>query len=189
MTHAIRGSLSFVTLAACLVAVTAASQSSNAPSGRTTTASSTPPSELIDHVLRDIDIKSGVSLALDNGYGIGIDSWDGTKTDIRKQIIGRQIDLNGDGQREWLVLVASHVWCFEGGRDCRLLVYSGVKDGYRRISADYSFRTGPTISATQLGEIQAGPDRTNNWLDVSWHSPARGTTVVLKYDGQQYRPE
>ena len=62
-------------LALLLAAGRAASQTPKAP-----------PPALIDQVLKDTNLSAQVSLALDNGYGLGLDSWDGTRTDIRKQV-------------------------------------------------------------------------------------------------------
>ena len=152
--------------------------------------SAPPPAQLIDRVIADTNISARVSLALDNGYGVGLEPWDGRHTEIRHQVMGRQVDVNGDHEPEWLVIVASHVTCNETGLECRLLVYSGQKDGYRRLWAAYRLGTGPTIGATQLGEVRAGPGQSNGWLDLSWSSARpsnRGTAIQLKYDGQAYR--
>ena len=166
-------------LALLLAAGRAASQTPKAP-----------PPGLIDQVLKDTNLSAQVSLALDNGYGLGLDSWDGTRTDIRKQVQGRQVDLNGDKVPEWLVLIASHVTCSESQNDCRLLVYSGEKDGYRRLWGTYRLGTGPVMGGEQLAAVKAGPGQTNAWLDLSWPSQkpsTRGQTITLKFDGKEYR--
>jgi hypothetical protein len=149
-----------------------------------------PPDALIDKVIEDTGIKAQAMLALDGGYGVGLESWDGRRTDIRQQLIGRQIDLNGDREREWLVIIASHVTCNETQLDCRLLVYAGQKDGYRKLWTPYQLGTGPSIGAHQLAEVKAGPGQTNKWLDLSWISAkptTKGKPVGLKFDGQVYR--
>jgi hypothetical protein len=149
-----------------------------------------PPDALIDKVIEDTGIKAQAMLALDSGYGVGLESWDGRQSDIRKTLLGRQLDLNGDGQREWLVIIASHVTCNETQLDCRLMVYSGQKDGYRRLWTHFQLGTGPTIGAHQLGEVKAGPGQSNKWMDLSWVSAkptTKGKPVGLKFDGQAYR--
>ncbi|MCC7416923.1 MAG: hypothetical protein IT176_07240 [Acidobacteria bacterium] len=149
-----------------------------------------PPPALVDQVMADTNLKTQVSLALDNGYGVGLNSWDGRLTDIRRQVTGRQIDLNGDRTPEWLVLVQSHITCSETQIDCRLLVYTPEGGGFRRVWAAYRLGTGPVIGGRQLGEVTAGPGRTNGWLDLSWRSMApstRGQTIALKFDGREYR--
>jgi hypothetical protein len=159
------------------------------PASSQTTAKA-PPDALIDQVIKDTNVTAQVSLTLDNGYGVGLDSWDGRKTDIRKQVLGRQIDLNGDKVPEWLVIISSHVTCSESQIDCRLLVYSGEKEGYRRLWGTYRLGTGPIVGGEQLAVVKAGPAKTNGWLDLSWPAlkPAmRGQTTTLKYDGKEYK--
>lgn len=154
--------------------------------------STAPPKELIDRVFHDVDMSQAVSLTLDGGYGIGIEPSDGTRTEIRRQVLGRRVDLNGDGDPDWLVIIASHLTCGDGGPNCSLLLYSGMKDGYRKLTPDRSgptvgpFRSGPTISSEQLGVVRIGPTRSNKWLDISLPA-GRGPAVVLKYDGLVYR--
>lgn len=159
------------------------------PASPQTTAKA-PPEALIDQVIKDTNITAQVSLALDNGYGVGLDSWDGRRSDIRKQVLGRQVDLNGDKAPEWLVLVSSHVTCSESQTDCRLLVYSGEKAGFQRLWGTYKLGTGPIIGGEQLPIVKTGPAGTNGWLDLSWPAlkPAmRGQTTTLKFDGKEYR--
>jgi hypothetical protein len=173
----------FLTLAlALLLPFTGPAQSTSAP-----------PKALIDRVLHDVDMSQAVGLTLDDGYGIGIDPADSRRTDIRLQVLGRPVDLNGDGQREWLVIIASHLTCGEEGPNCSVYIYSSEKDSYRKLTPDKSgptvgaYRTGPTISSSQLGAIKIGPARSNKWLDISLPAGRSGPGAVLKYDGQVYR--
>jgi hypothetical protein len=162
-----------------------------APVGIFAQTAKAPPAALIDQVLEDTNISAQVSLALDNGYGVGLDSWNGRESDIRKRVVGRQVDLNGDKMPEWLVIISSHVTCSETQIDCRLLVYSGEQQGgFRRLWAAYKLGTGPIVGGRQLAAVKAGPGKTNDWLDLSWPAlkPAtRGQTITLKFDGKEYR--
>jgi hypothetical protein len=89
------------------------------------------------------------------------------------------VDLNGDGSNDALLLLQGPSWCGTGG--CTLLVFKGLRDGFRFVSATSLIR-GPLLVST---------GKTKGWRDLIVEVSGGGMApkkVALKYNGRKYSP-
>jgi putative lipoprotein len=87
------------------------------------------------------------------------------------------VDLNGDGQKDALILLQSPYWCGSGG--CTMLVFKGTKSGYKFVSRSTLIR-GPVLVSTS---------KTRGWRELVVEVSGGGAPskrVALKFDGRKY---
>jgi len=88
-----------------------------------------------------------------------------------------QVDLNGDGRQDALVLLQNPYWCGTGG--CTMLVFKGTKSGFEFVSRSSLIRSPVLVSET----------KTHGWRDFIVEVSGSGATprrVALKYTGSKY---
>lgn len=89
-----------------------------------------------------------------------------------------RIDLNGDGQKDALVLLENPMYfCGTGG--CTMLVFKGTKSGFEFVSRSSLIRSPVLVSET----------KTHGWRDLIVEVSGGGATpktVALKYTGSKY---
>lgn len=89
-----------------------------------------------------------------------------------------QIDLNGDGIQDALVLLQNPMYyCGTGG--CTMLVFKGTKSGFRFVSRSTLIRSPVLVSKT----------KTHGWRDLIVEVSGGGIApkqVALKYTGSKY---
>lgn len=83
-----------------------------------------------------------------------------------------QVDVTGDGQKEFLLMPQSMDWCGSGG--CTLLVVEQRNGTWTVISQ----------STVTRAPIRVSENKTNGWFDLIVHS--NGADHVLKSDGKKY---
>ncbi len=87
------------------------------------------------------------------------------------------VDLNGDGVKDALLLLQGPTWCGSGG--CTMLVFQGIRDGFKFVSHSTLIRGPLLVSAA----------KTRGWRDLVVEVAGGGTTpkkVALKFDGCKY---
>jgi putative lipoprotein len=91
-----------------------------------------------------------------------------------------QIDLNGDGHPDALVLLENPMhWCGTGG--CTLLVFKGTVSGFKFVSRSSLIR----------GPVLVSETRTHGWRNLIVEVSGGGIApkqVALKYTGSKYPP-
>ena len=88
-----------------------------------------------------------------------------------------QIDLNGDGIQDSLVLLENSYFCGTGG--CTMLVFKGTKSGFEFVSRSTLIRSPVLVSDT----------KTHGWRDLLVEVSGGGATpkkVALKFTGSKY---
>jgi hypothetical protein len=89
------------------------------------------------------------------------------------------VDLNGDGIKDALVLLQGPFWYGTGG--CTLLIFKGVKDGFKFVSSSSLIREPLLVSNA----------RTRGWRDLVVDVSGGGLPakkVALKFNGREYSP-
>jgi hypothetical protein len=87
------------------------------------------------------------------------------------------MDLNCDGVKDALILLQGPTWCGSGG--CTMLVFQGVRDGFKFISRSTLIR-GPLLVSTA---------KTKGWRDLLVEVSGGGIEpkkVALKFNGHKY---
>jgi len=88
-----------------------------------------------------------------------------------------QIDLNGDGHPDALVLLENPYWCGTGG--CTLLVFKGTETGFEFVSRSSLIRSPVLVSET----------KSHGWRDLIVEVSGGGMApkrVALKFTGSKY---
>jgi putative lipoprotein len=88
-----------------------------------------------------------------------------------------QIDLNGDGRQDALVLLENPFFCGTGG--CTMLVFKGTESGFEFVSRSTLIR----------GPVLVGETRTHGWRDLIVEVSGGGIApkqVALKYTGSKF---
>jgi hypothetical protein len=95
----------------------------------------------------------------------------------QQRVLVDYIDLNGDGERDALVILVGSNWCGSGG--CTLKVFHGHDGHYHSVSTSTLIRT----------PIAVSDRKTNGWRDLIVEVSGGGISsrkVALKYDGKKY---